>query len=393
MTERGPQEAVHATEHAHRDAWPHRISADVRGTPALAAHGTAHLPTLQLDLDLDARAGEILGFVGPNGAGKSATIAVLLGLLPLSRGTIAAGGRIVDDGVRRTPPERRGLGWCPQVPALLPRRRPIDQVTLFADPTSPAMREGGASQLLARLGLDPGDRRPPHRLSVGQAQRVALARALVASAIVLLDEPTSAQDPEGARATREAIRAHADAGGTAVLVAHRPEDAYAIADRLVVLDAGRVVQSGPPRELALRPANGYVAHVVGAVVVEGDVDRGHLRGPWGELTVPDDTPDGPASAVVRPAAVTLHRERPAGSPRNVISATVASLGRTPDGIRVGLAGDLPLVAALTAAAAEELGLRVGDRVWAAVKANEVSVTPRSHGGGSGGSAVPPGLSQ
>ncbi|MGH3442714.1 MAG: ATP-binding cassette domain-containing protein, partial [Nitriliruptorales bacterium] len=101
-------------EQEHEHEMPHRISAEVHGTPGIAAHGTARLPSLELHLDLDARAGEVLGLVGPNGAGKSATLAVLLGLVPLVRGTVAAGGRIVDDGERRSPPERRGIGWCPQ---------------------------------------------------------------------------------------------------------------------------------------------------------------------------------------------------------------------------------------------------------------------------------------
>ncbi|MBW3560934.1 MAG: ABC transporter ATP-binding protein [Actinobacteria bacterium] len=342
----------------------------------LRAEGAATVGEMELELDLDVGPGEIVGLVGPNGAGKSGTLAVLVGVLPLRRGRIEHRGVTLDDGTDRLPPHRRGLGWAPQTAALLPRRTPREQVRAFADPGAPLLGAGTVDDLMTQLLLDPEDRRPPARLSGGQAQRVAIARALAASPTVLLDEPTSAQDADGAAAVRRAARRHADAGGGVVVVSHRPEDAYAIADRLVVLDRGRIAQTGTPADLATRPATPYVGQVVGATVLHGDVADGILRGPWGELVVADDVPDGPATAVVRPTAVTLHRDHPSGSARNVLEGTVGEVVQDENGVRVRTATSPPLIAALTADAAHDLDIEVGGRIWASLKATEVRISPR-----------------
>ncbi len=354
-------------------ARPARPVADVTSL-ALSASGTARAGELSLGLVLALHLGEVVGLVGPNGAGKSATLAVLLGLLPLDAGEITACGQVVDDGRRPTAPHRRGLGWCPQQPSLLPRRPPPEQVSAFARRDAPLTSGDGVERLLASVALSASDHRRPEQLSSGERQRVAVARALAASPVVLLDEPTSAQDAHGAAAVRRSIRRHAECGGAALVVAHRPEDAYAIADRLIVLDRGAVVQSGTPAELAAHPTTPYVARVVGATVLEGVVEGSRISGAWGELTVPDHSVSGQATAVVHPTAVALHLEPPSGSARNVLQGTVAGLYWGADGVRVELATRPPLVAALTAAAASELDLRVGDRVWATVKANEVQLT-------------------
>lgn len=341
----------------------------------LAAHGRGVAGGLDLEVELEAEPGRIVGLVGPNGAGKSATLAVLLGLLPLREGRITLDGRVLDDGVSPLPPHERGLAWCPQSPSLLPHRPAGAQVAAFAAHDAPLLRDRSARDLLEELGIDPADRRPPVQLSGGQAQRVAVARALAASSTVLLDEPTAAQDTDGAAAVRRAIQAHAEAGGTAVVVSHRPEDAYAMADLLLVLDRGRVAQTGGPEELAARPATPYVGQVVGATVLHGTVRDGTLGGDWGRLTVADGTPDGPATAVILPTAVTLHRGHPSGSARNVLHGTVGEVVRAPEGVRVRTVTAPPLVAALTNDAADELDVDVGGEIWATVKATEVQVSP------------------
>lgn len=342
---------------------------------ALAAGGTTRVGSLDLELAIEVAAGEVVGLVGPNGAGKSATFATLVGAVALGHGRIEVAGRVVDDGRLALPPHRRGLGWCPQEPALLPRRRLERQVATFASSTAPLGRD--LAGLLHRLGLSQVAGTRPDRLSGGQRQRVAVARALAASAVVLLDEPFSAQDATGADAIRHAIRDHAAAGGSAVVVAHRPEDAYALADRLVVLERGAVVQTGTPGALAADPRTPYVARVVGATVLEGMIgDDLVLRGPWGQLRVPDATPPGAAVAVVRPAAVLLYPDPPAdSSSRNVLAMTVAELTQRPEGVLVRLRGEPDLVAGITRAAAEALDLRPGAEVWASVKASEIDVRP------------------
>lgn len=347
-------------------------------TPALEATGEVELDGVHVELDLGLPRGGLAGLVGPNGAGKSVTLRTLLGLHRLRAGHIRIAGQLVDDGRHALPPHRRGLGWVASRPGLLPRRRPLAQVNAFARADAPLAASLSPGELLERLDIDPRDRRPPHRLSDGQAQRVALARALAGADTVLLDEPLSAQDGVHAATVRRLLREHADAGGAVLLVAHRPEDAYLLADRLVVLERGKVVQQGRPAELAAAPATPYVAHVVGATVLVGTVDtRAVLHGPWGSLVVPDATPPGPAVAVVRPSAVVVATRPPQGaSSRNLVTGRVAEVRETADGTLVSIDARPRLVAALTRAAAAELALAPGQAVWASVKANEIEIHPR-----------------
>lgn len=319
----------------------------------------ARVGQLDLDVTLEPWAAPVTALVGPNGAGKSATFAALLGHV----------------GPPLLPPP---IGWSPQRGGLLPRLRPREQVARFARGRSPL---GGqtedVAELLVTLGIDPGDRRRADELSVGEAQRVAVARALLAAPFALLDEPTAAQDAAGAAAVRRAIRRYGDLGGHAVVASHQPEDAHALADRLVVIEAGRITQVGTPAELAAAPASTYVARVAGATVLDGTVEGHELVGDWGRLTVPDGTPGGPAAATIRPAAVALHPAPPTGSSaRNVLVGRVVALLDTADAVLVRLDTRPPLIAALTHAAARDLDLQPGSEVAATVKANDITVTPR-----------------
>ncbi|MBW3664883.1 MAG: ATP-binding cassette domain-containing protein [Actinobacteria bacterium] len=318
----------------------------------------ARVGQLDLDVTLEPRTAPVTALVGPNGAGKSATFAALLGHI---------GPTLL------LPP----VGWSPQRGGLLPRLRPREQVARFARGCSPLGGPDDVAALLVTLGIDPDDRRRADELSVGEAQRVAVARALFAASLALLDEPTAAQDAAGAAAVRRAIRRYADLGGHVVVASHQPEDAHALADRLVVIEAGRVTQVGTPAELAAAPASTYVARVAGATVLDGTVDGHELIGDWGRLTVPDGTPSGPAAATIRPAAVALHPAPPTGSSaRNVLVGRVVALLDTADAVLVRLDTRPPLIAALTHAAARDLDLHPGSEVAATVKANDITVTPR-----------------
>lgn len=349
-------------------------------TPALRAAATATVGGRLLTLELDVAEGEVVALVGPNGAGKSVTLEVLVGLRAVADGTITAGDRVLVDTAAGTdlPAHRRGLGWVPQAPSLLPRRSTVQQVRAFADPSrAPLLRSRTVDDLLESLLLGHLRSVRPPALSGGQAQRVAVARALAHSSVVLFDEATSAQDPDGARAIREAIRAHGTDGGSALVVAHRPEDAWALADRAVVLESLTPVQVGDPRALASRPATAYVAQVAGATVLRGHVDDRHvLHTDRGELVVGDQVATGPVVALIRPGAVTLHHSRPEGlSARNLIESTVVAIEHSSGGLRVVLDGRPPVTAALTEEAAATLELRPGLRVWAACKASDVEVRP------------------
>lgn len=360
----------------------------------LAAEGAVDLRDGRLELDVALAPGEIVALVGPNGCGKTTTLEVLLGLRRLTVGRVTVNGEVVDDGQRARPPHERGLGWVPQEPALLPRGGARRQVARFAREDAPLAVPGGpdatAEAVLTAVGVDPTDPRPPRRLSVGERQRVAVARALAASSTVLVDEPTSAQDQDGAGRVRTALRRLADAGGAVLVVAHRPEDAHLLADRVVVLERTdghtRPVQTGTPAALAAAPATAYVAEAVGATVLHGVVDDEHtLHGDWGALRLSDAVRPGPASALVRPAAVAVHRSRPTdASPRNVLEGAVRELHDRPEAVTVVVDTSPPLVASLTHAAAASLELRRGQRVWVSIKASDIVVRPGGSASRAGG---------
>jgi molybdate transport system ATP-binding protein len=214
----------------------------------------------------------------------------------------------------------------------------------------------------------------PNELSGGQAQRVALARALATSPrLLLLDEPLAALDATTRATTRRdlvlRLRAH---DGVRIVVTHDPVEALALADRLVVLEAGRVVQEGTADDIRVRPRSRYVADLVGVNLFHGVARVGVLALPDAVLVAAEPL-DGPAFAVVHPSAVALHRARPEGSPRNVWPGRVAALDHDGERVRVTVEGVVPLSADVTKAGAAALTLTPGTEVWASVKATEVAI--------------------
>ncbi|RBY92174.1 ABC transporter ATP-binding protein [Blastococcus sp. TBT05-19] len=336
--------------------------------------------TLDLELDVEVADGEVLAVLGPNGAGKSTLLRVLAGLLPPDAGSVVVDGATWDGDGTSLPPHSRSLGMVFQDALLFPHLSVADNVAfgLRTRGAGRAPARAVAADWLARVGLEGlGDRRP-RELSGGQAQRAALARALVGEpALLLLDEPLSALDARTRLAVRAELRRHlAEFRGSTVLVTHDPVDAMALADRVVVVEDGRVVQAGPPQEIARRPRTDYVARLVGLALLPG-TGRGtrvHLDD-GGAVAVAEEA-SGPVFAAIRPESVALYVARPEGSPRNVWRATIA--GATPHGatVRCDLTGEVPLVADVTATAFAELGLAVGAEVWATVKASEVAVYSR-----------------
>jgi len=346
-----------------------------REAPAGAASGldarvTARRGELSLDVHLTAAAGETAAVVGPNGAGKSTVLRVLAGLTAM-----AEGGWISLDGERLDllPVERRPVGVVFQDHLLLPHLSALDNVA-YGLRRRRGLRRVAARALagdwLERVGVASRAEARPSQLSGGEAQRVALARALaVEPALLLLDEPLAAVDAAARPTLRAELRRHlAGVPGVRVLVTHDPVDAASLADSVVVLEAGRVVQAGPMADLALRPATPYVAQLVGTNRWTGHGDgRGGVTVDAVHLDVPT-APAGPTVLVVDPRAVTVALHRPAGSARNVWSGRVEAVEAGTGVTRVRVGGDLPVVAEVTAAAAAELALTPGAAVWVAVKA-------------------------
>jgi molybdate transport system ATP-binding protein len=338
----------------------------------LRAHVVVRRGDLAVDASLRAAPGETVAIVGPNGAGKSTVLRVLAGL------THATGGEVVLDGVRidLLPPERRPVAVVFQDHLLLPHLSALDNVAygLRRRPRLPrAQARAVAATWLERVGVAHRGAARPGELSGGEAQRVALARALaVEPAMLLLDEPLAAVDAGARTALRAELRRHlSTVAGVRVLVTHDPVDAAALADHVVVLESGRVVQAGPVADLALRPASAYVADLVGTNrwLGDGDGAGGAMVGGV-HLDVPS-APAGPVVLVVDPRAVALSASRPVGSPRNVWSGTVDALESGLGVVRVRIGGPVPVVAEVTTAAAAELRLAPGAPVWVAVKAVSV----------------------
>jgi molybdate transport system ATP-binding protein len=347
---------------------------------SLSARVVLRRGTLALDVAVEIADGEVLAVLGPNGAGKSTLLRVLAGLLPPDGGSVVLDGTEVWDGERHVPAHRRDLGMVFQDYLLFPHLSVTDNVAFglrTRGVRKPAARSA-ADRWLDRVGLAGLGSRRPGQLSGGQAQRAALARALVREPrVLLLDEPLSALDARTRLTVRAELRRHlGEFAGSTVLVTHDPVDAMALADRVVVVEDGSVVQEGTPAEVSRRPRTDYVARLVGLSLLPGTGTGVAVRLDSGGTVAVAEEASGPVFAAVRPESVALYLTRPEGSPRNVWPATL--VGATPHGatVRCELAGEVPLIADVTAAAFAELGLVPGARVWATVKASEVAVYER-----------------
>ena len=336
---------------------------------------------LTLDVTLDVREGETVAVLGPNGAGKTTLLSALAGLVPLARGSIVLGGDVLDDPAANVyvPPERRPVGVVFQRGLLFPHLTALDNVAFGprARGMGKAEARRQAAAWLQRVGLADRAGARPAALSGGQAQRVALARALVTEpTLLLLDEPLSALDAAVRADVRRDIQRHvASFPGVRVVVTHDPVEAAALADRVVVLEHGRVVQAGTPAELAARPRTPYVAQLAGTNLFRG-VSRAHvIELDGGGQLVSTAAGHGPVLAVVHPRAVAISVTHPEGSPRNVWSGTIDTIDVLDDRCRVRVRGAVPIVAEVTPAAVSDLGLAGGRAVWVSVKATEVDVYP------------------
>jgi molybdate transport system permease protein len=398
--------------------------------PPVALSLRVRVPERGVDVALDVPAGEVVAILGPNGAGKSTLLQAVAGLGG-HRGdvTVTIGDRVLaGPGVRAAPPRDRRVGWLGQR-ALLLRHLTVAGNVAFG-PVSRGMPHGTAAALTQSLLSDVGAAhlagRRPHELSGGQAQRVAIARALATDPDVLLvDEPFSALDVGAAQHARLLLQAaHHSAPRTTLLVTHDLLDVAQLADRVVVLEEGRVVEDGPAAEVLARPRSTFggrfagVNLLVGRVLVAAEglgperrmvsveasgatlaTALGEVHGTAEEVLAGDVE----AVALFEPRAVSVHRDPPGGSPRNVFPLVLTAIEPHGPLLRVWAAarssddagadnsgagasagagtdrsgGAAPQIAAdLTPAAVAELGLAPGERLWFVVKAAEVTVLPR-----------------
>lgn len=340
--------------------------------------------TFRLRVDLRLDPGEVVAVVGPNGAGKSTLLRTLAGLTPVAAGTVTVGGTCVDAPDQRVfvAAEHRRTGVVFQDYRLLPHLNVRDNVG-FARRARGARRSVAAASAqpwLEQLDLTQLADRRPAQLSGGQAQRVALARALASEpALLLLDEPMAALDPATRTQVRARLRNHLRSfDGPVLVVTHDPVDALALADRMVVLEQGRVVQDDRAVEVARHPATDYIARLVGMNRLT-DVRAAQGGG----------SAAAPVTLAFRPSAVTLTRGAagsgvPVGQdgPELTWSGTVVSIEPHGDRVRIGLSAptaasgtDHRLLCDLDHLRFAELDPQPGETLTASVRSDEVEAYP------------------
>ena len=347
----------------------------------LHADVAVRLGSFELAAQLAVEPGEVLAVLGPNGSGKTTLLRAIAGLVAVDAGSIRIDDTVLDDPSSAVfvPPEQRPVGVVFQQYLLFEHLSALDNVAfgLRARRCPKAQARARAHAWLARVGLDEHGHLRPRELSGGQAQRVALARALaIEPRILLLDEPLAALDAGTRRQVRRDLRGHLDDfDGVRLLVTHDAVDAYALADRVAVVDQGSVVQTGTIAEITAHPRSRYVADLIGTNLVAGTLDGDGLTTRTGvHLAVVADF-TGPAFAVIRPQSIVLARHVADTSARNLFTGTIDDVDRLGDRVRVGVDGPLHLTAEITTAALETLQLRPGDPVHAAVKATDIEVYP------------------
>ena len=366
------------------------------------------LPERDVVIDLEVEAGRTTALIGPNGSGKSTVCSVVAGLLDAENGQVVLGGRVLDGTGGFVRAGRRRVALLSQEPGVFAHMSVLGNVVfaLRCQGVSRAEATRRARAELAAVGADHLASRPGGALSGGQAARVALARALATGPrLLVLDEPMAALDVTARQEMRRLVaRRCAEEGLTLLLVTHDVLDLTALAEDVVVLDRGRVVEQGPTARILSAPRSDFVAHLTGTAVltgvVDGDAEAPGLRLPSGQVIhgrPREDSTDGhvgeqghrddrnevprpgaPGIALVPPDAVALYRQAPHGSPRNVLTGRVTGLERSGAlvSVRLELEEGQRLSAAVTAGAVAELGITEGREVCCVIKAVQVRILAR-----------------
>ena len=393
-----------------------RLAALVHRVPGDSPHGqdlrvTFELAERDVVVDLEVEAGRTVALVGPNGSGKSTVCSVVAGLLDAEDGRVVLGGRVLDGAGRFVRAGRRQVALLSQEPGVFTHMSVLGNVVF-------ALRCQGASRgeavrrahvELTAVGAAHLASRSGGALSGGQAARVALARALATGPrLLVLDEPMSALDVTARQEMRRLVsRRCAEEGLTLLLVTHDVLDLTALAEDVVVLERGRVVEQGPTARVLSAPRSDFVARLTGTAaltgVVDGEAEAPGLRLPSGRVIhgrpyegpTEDGTParsgqgrqedqsevlrpGAPGIALVPPDAVALYREAPHGSPRNVLTGRVTGLERSGAlvSVRLELEEGQRLSAAVTAGAVAELGITEGREICCVIKAVQVRIVAR-----------------
>lgn len=360
----------------------------------MSLHLSATVPQRGVDVDLRLAEGETVALLGPNGAGKSTVVSLIAGLVHPEAGRAELGGRTLFNlaGSRGTwvPAHRRGTALLAQEPLLFPHLNVRENVAFGPRSTGSSRKTAlaAADRWLAEVDAADLARRRPSELSGGQAQRVALARALAAEpALLLLDEPMAALDVEAVPLMRRLLK-RTLAGRSALIVTHDVLDALTLADRVLVMQEGRIVESGPAAVVLRRPRSQFTASLAGLNLVAGiRKSGGFVAGDFtlpGVLAEPAAGGEGarwlaafsPTSVAVHPAGPVhpgvVHPAGPGGGVHTLFRARVTDLEPQGDRIRVRAGG---LAADISPGRAAELGLDPGQDVVLALNPEAMELYP------------------
>lgn len=353
----------------------------MKSEQTLNAHLVVARNGFKLDVALRIEPGETVALLGPNGAGKSTAVAALAGLLPLDDGRITLGERVLDDPLQGlfVPPEGRQVGVVFQDYVLFPHLTVAENVAFGLRSRQESARTAGEVGVdwMERFGLMGLAERKARDLSGGQAQKVALARALATQPdLLLLDEPMAALDATSRAERRRDLVDHLEAfPGPRLLITHDPTEAFLLANEIHVIEDGVITQLGSADDIRLRPRTSYVADLAGSNLVVGNAVAGVVTIEGHELRVANSGIAGPVLATIHPRAISVHRERPEGSPRNAWKTMIALVEDHGDRVRLQTGDPLRLAVEVTADAVAALGLAVGSVVWVSIKATEIGVEP------------------
>jgi molybdate transport system ATP-binding protein len=347
----------------------------------------ATLAARHFDVDIALDPGERVALLGPNGAGKSTLLSILAGILRPDAGLATIDGQIMFDlsGMTRRwlPPWSRGVSLLAQDPLLFPHLTVLDNVAFgpkAAGKRTPDARTT-ARRWLTEVGAAEFAGRKPAQLSGGEAQRVAIARALAAEPrLLLLDEPLAALDVGAAPLLRQVLR-RVLAARSVIIVTHDLLDALLLSDRVLVIDRGWIVESGPTEDVIRHPRTPFTARIAGLNMIRGRSEPDGVRQPNGQLIygihrMPSPAAE-PAIAVFSPTAVAIFTETPHSSARNTVVVTIAELEPRDEQVRIRAATSDGTIftADVTAQTISELDLYPGRDVFYAIKATAVTIYP------------------
>jgi molybdate transport system ATP-binding protein len=335
-----------------------------------------------LGIALGVAPGETVALLGPNGAGKTTAIELLAGLAALDSGRIELNDTVFDEANAGTfvGPDERNIGIVFQDHSLFPHLDALDNAAFGLRARGHSKRDARtvAQEWLDRLDIGDIAAHAPNDLSGGESQRVALARAFATSPdLLLLDEPFAALDASTRVATRRVFAEHLTAfEGPTLIITHDPSEAFLLADAIHVIEDGSITQSGTSDEIRTRPNTEYIADLAGVNLLTGTAINGDITVGGHHLRSADTTATGPVIATIHPRAISVHRERPEGSPRNTWETTVMRSEHYGDRVRLQFGVPIDLTAEITPEAESSLSIDVGSIVWVSIKATEVSLQAR-----------------